>query len=138
MTQTPDWAERTEQAVLDAAIARAPALGWNARLVREACEACGLSLGDQELLLPQVRLVDQLNDAGELGKQWLSYPSLTDLRTSISHWLVMTTPATLQFDSEVLGVLLPGRRRGRGRHPLYADEIHLYRQPEISGIIYLA
>jgi len=52
MTETADWAERTEQTVLDAAIARAPALGWNARLVREACEACGLSLGDEELLLP--------------------------------------------------------------------------------------
>jgi ubiquinone biosynthesis protein COQ9 len=47
-----DWATRTEQAVLDAAIARAPALGWNSRLVRAACEANGLSLGDEELLLP--------------------------------------------------------------------------------------
>ena len=52
MTQTDDWADQTEQTVLDAAVARAPALGWNARLVREACEACGLSLGDEELLLP--------------------------------------------------------------------------------------
>lgn len=48
----PDWAAQTEQTVLDAAIARAPALGWNARLVRESCEACGLSRGDEELLLP--------------------------------------------------------------------------------------
>ena len=47
-----DWASRTEQAVLDAAVAQAPALGWNARLVREACEACDLSRGDEELLLP--------------------------------------------------------------------------------------
>ena len=47
-----DWADRTEQAVLDAAIARAGRLGWNAQLVRAACEAEGLSLGDQELLLP--------------------------------------------------------------------------------------
>ena len=52
MIDTTDWADRTEQSVLDAAIARAPALGWNARLVREACEACGLSRGDEELLLP--------------------------------------------------------------------------------------
>jgi len=52
MTETTDWADRTEQTVLDAAIARAPALGWNARLVREASEACGLSQGDEELLLP--------------------------------------------------------------------------------------
>ena len=36
MTETTDWADRTEQTVLDAAIARASALGWNARMVREA------------------------------------------------------------------------------------------------------
>ena len=47
-----DWADRTEQAVLDAAVQRAPALGWNSRLVRAACEANGLSRGDEELLLP--------------------------------------------------------------------------------------
>lgn len=47
-----DWADRTEQAVLEAAISRAGRLGWNAQLVRAACEAEGLSLGDQELLLP--------------------------------------------------------------------------------------
>ena len=49
---SPDWADRMEQTVLDAALERAPGLGWNARLVRAACEANGLSLGDQELLLP--------------------------------------------------------------------------------------
>lgn len=47
-----DWADRMEQAVLDTAIERAPALGWNSRLMRAACEANGLSLGDEELLLP--------------------------------------------------------------------------------------
>ena len=47
-----DWADAMEQAVLDAAIARAPALGWNARLVRAACADRGLSVGDEELLLP--------------------------------------------------------------------------------------
>lgn len=50
--ESPDWADRMEQAVLDAAVERAGALGWNGRLVRAACEANGLSLGDQELLLP--------------------------------------------------------------------------------------
>jgi len=38
--------------VLDAGVERAPALGWNSRMVRAACEANGLSLGDEELLLP--------------------------------------------------------------------------------------
>jgi ubiquinone biosynthesis protein COQ9 len=47
-----DWADATEQAVLDAAIDRAADLGWNGRLVRAACEANGLSRGDEELLLP--------------------------------------------------------------------------------------
>src|SRR5690606_14430433 len=41
-----------EQTVLDSAIERAPVLGWNARLARAACEANGLSRGDEELLLP--------------------------------------------------------------------------------------
>lgn len=47
-----DWGDRMEQAVLDAALRRAPALGWNSRLVRAACEDNGLSRGDEELLLP--------------------------------------------------------------------------------------
>ena len=47
-----DWADRMEQSVLDAAVQRAPALGWNSRMVRAACAANGLSLGDEELLLP--------------------------------------------------------------------------------------
>ena len=47
-----DWADRMEQTVLDAALGLAPRLGWNGRMVRAACEACGLSRGDEELLLP--------------------------------------------------------------------------------------
>ena len=47
-----DWADRMEQTVLDAALDLAPRLGWNSRMVRAACDACGLSLGDEELLLP--------------------------------------------------------------------------------------
>lgn len=47
-----DWADRMEQTVLDAALELAPRLGWNSRMVRAACEACSLSRGDEELLLP--------------------------------------------------------------------------------------
>lgn len=52
--ETPpgDWADRMEQSVLDAALDLAPTLGWNSRMVRRACAANGLSLGDEELLLP--------------------------------------------------------------------------------------
>ena len=47
-----DWASITERKVLDAALDRAPTMGWNARMVASACKACGLSDGDRELLLP--------------------------------------------------------------------------------------
>lgn len=50
--QPGDWADRMEQTVLDAALERAPTLGWNGRMVAAACRACGLSEGDRELLLP--------------------------------------------------------------------------------------
>jgi ubiquinone biosynthesis protein COQ9 len=49
---TDDWASRMEQTVLDAALDRAPVMGWNSRMVAAACTACGLSDGDRELLLP--------------------------------------------------------------------------------------
>ena len=48
----PDWADQMEQSVLDAALSHAPALGWSRSMVRRACEDNGLSLGDEELLLP--------------------------------------------------------------------------------------
>lgn len=51
-TAAPDWADAMEQAVLDSALSRAAALGWNGRLVRAACADQGLSRGDEELLLP--------------------------------------------------------------------------------------
>jgi len=47
-----DWGDQMEQSVLDAAIRLSPALGWNSRMVRQACAGNGLSLGDEELLLP--------------------------------------------------------------------------------------
>jgi ubiquinone biosynthesis protein COQ9 len=52
MSEDQDWAGATEQAVLDAAVARAGELGWSARLLAQAGAACGLSAGDVELLFP--------------------------------------------------------------------------------------
>ena len=49
----PDWAAAAEQRVLDAALAIAPREGWTSRLAMMAGEACGLSPGETELLLPQ-------------------------------------------------------------------------------------
>jgi putative nucleotidyltransferase with HDIG domain len=51
------------------------------------------------VLVPKVRLADQLNDAGSLGSRWLSYPSLTKpIQGAISHWLVSQAKPTLVFD----------------------------------------
>ncbi len=71
-TPEPDWAERTEQSVLDAAVRLAPTLGWNGRMVRAACAENGLSEGDQELLLPNgardlAALLSRRHDARALG-----------------------------------------------------------------------
>ncbi|RLS58595.1 MAG: HDIG domain-containing protein [Planctomycetota bacterium] len=52
-----------------------------------------------EKLLTQVRLPDQLNNAGELGKTWLSFPSLRpSLQDALCHWLMATASPTLRFD----------------------------------------
>lgn len=64
----PDWADRTEQRLLDAAIPRAPDLGFSPALLTAAGEACDLSGGDVGLLLPNgpadlVALLSRRHDA---------------------------------------------------------------------------
>ena len=82
-----DWADRMEQSVLDAAVERAPRLGWNAALVQAACAASGLSLGDEELLLPNgardlAALLSRRHDAQAL--QALGDPAGLKIRERIS------------------------------------------------------
>jgi len=51
------------------------------------------------VLLPQVQIIDQLNEAGQLGKSWSSYESLNDkIRPALSHWLFMRIDASLRYD----------------------------------------
>ncbi len=52
-----------------------------------------------EVLVPRVCLADQLNEAGDLGGKWLSYPSLTKpIQPALSHWLLCQAKPTLEFD----------------------------------------
>jgi len=52
-----------------------------------------------EALLPQVRLADQLNEAGRLGKSWAKYPSLTkEIQPALSYWLFRRAQPTLRYD----------------------------------------
>ncbi|MBS0363081.1 MAG: COQ9 family protein [Proteobacteria bacterium] len=50
--EAPDWAETTEQQVLDAALKLVADEGWTSRLATRAGAACGLSASETELLLP--------------------------------------------------------------------------------------
>jgi len=52
MTETGDWASRTEQTVLDAALPLIPRLGWSGRLMTAAGAKAGLGPADVDLLLP--------------------------------------------------------------------------------------
>ena len=98
MTDTPhlsndapagDWADRMEQAVLDAALPLAAALRWNGRLVRAACEANGLSQGDQDLLMPHgprdlAALLSRRHDDAALASLIATPPETLKMRERIA------------------------------------------------------
>jgi ubiquinone biosynthesis protein COQ9 len=48
----PDWADESEQRLLEAAIPLAASTGWNDRLLAGAARGAGLSEGEARLLLP--------------------------------------------------------------------------------------
>lgn len=67
-----DWADRTEQAVLDAALPLIPDLGATPALLKAAGAACGLSESDVGLLLPNgpadlIALMSRRHDAAALA-----------------------------------------------------------------------
>ena len=47
-----DWADRAEQAVLDAAVSLAPTLGWSSLMLAKAAGQAGFSRGEAMLVLP--------------------------------------------------------------------------------------
>ena len=50
--KTADWADSAEQAILDAAIALAPDLGWSSTMLNRAAAQAGFSRGEAMLVLP--------------------------------------------------------------------------------------
>lgn len=52
MTAAQDWAQATEQKLLDEALKLSPAHGWTRLMVKRAGRALGLSEGETELILP--------------------------------------------------------------------------------------
>ena len=66
-----DWAERTEQLVLDAALRISPERGWNRAMTLQAAADCALGPGDAGLLLPHgprdlAALLSRRHDAAAL------------------------------------------------------------------------
>jgi ubiquinone biosynthesis protein COQ9 len=88
-TAEPDWADITEQRVLDAALTIAPHEGWTSRLATMAGKACGLSAGETELLLPQgpadlAALLSRRHDAQALAALAEVDPAALKIRERIA------------------------------------------------------
>jgi ubiquinone biosynthesis protein COQ9 len=70
-TDADDWADKTEQQVLDAMLAAAPDLGWSAAALQRAGREAGLTAGEVDLLMPNgprdlAALLAQRHDAEAL------------------------------------------------------------------------
>ena len=88
MAHETDWAEATEQQILDAALKLAPAQGWTWPMVRAAGKACGLSVAETELLVPHgpadlAALLSRRHDAAALARLAGTDPKTLKIRERI-------------------------------------------------------
>jgi ubiquinone biosynthesis protein COQ9 len=88
-----DWAETTEQRVLDEAVRLAPRLGWNTGMVRAAAVAAGLNAGEAQLLLPQgprdlAALLSRRHDRAALASLGALDPTSLKIRDKIRRGVV--------------------------------------------------
>ena len=87
-TAAQEWAEATEQALLDEALKLAPIHGWTWRATRLAGQALGLSQGETELLVPHgpadlAALLSRRHDARALAELEGVHPSNLKMRERI-------------------------------------------------------
>jgi ubiquinone biosynthesis protein COQ9 len=106
MSAPIDWAETTEQAVLDAAVRRAPALGWGRALAEAAAADCGLSRGDAELLLPNgardlAALLSRRHDRRALAVLAAVQPETLKIRQRIARGLEARLDAAAEDEAAV-------------------------------------
>ncbi|CAN7615378.1 COQ9 family protein [Caulobacter sp. LjRoot300] len=104
--EAANWAETTEQRVLDEALRLAPRLGWNPGLVRAAAAATGLNAGEAQLLLPQgprdlAALLSRRHDKAALTTLQAQDPQPTKIRDKIRSAVVARLDAA-QGDAEAL------------------------------------
>jgi len=101
-----DWAETTEQRVLDEALRLAPRLGWNTGMARAAVLAAGLGPGDAQLLLPQgprdlAALLSRRHDRAALALLSALDPATLKIRDKIRRGVVARLDAAAA-DAEAL------------------------------------
>jgi len=104
-TAAQQWAQDTEQALLDEALKLAPAQGWTRRTVAAAGKALGMTEGETGLLLPHgpadlAALLSRRHDARALAA--LGDPHNMKIRERIRRAVEARLDAALQ-DEAVLG-----------------------------------
>jgi len=102
----PDWAAETEQQLLDAALTLVAEEGWTSRLATMAGEACGLSAGETELLLPQgpadlAALLSRRHDARALEKLAATDPTTLKIRERIARGVEARLAAVAEDETAV-------------------------------------
>jgi ubiquinone biosynthesis protein COQ9 len=88
ITPAQEWAEATEQALLDEAVRLAPTHGWTHRTANLAGKALGLARGETELMLPHgaddlAALLSRRHDARALALLADTHPSNLKIRERI-------------------------------------------------------
>ena len=107
-TETPpaDWAEATEQLVLDQALKLVPHDGWTWRMAKLAGKAAGLSEGETELLLPQgpadlAALLSRRHDAKTLEALAALDPTALKIRERIARGVAARLEAAMADEAAV-------------------------------------
>jgi len=105
-TPQPDWAEATEQLVLDQALKLVPHEGWTWRMANLAGKAAGLSAGETELLLPQgpadlAALLSRRHDARALEALAALDPTALKIRERIARGVAARLEAAMADEAAV-------------------------------------
>ena len=105
-TPQPDWAEATEQLVLDQALRLVPHEGWTWRMAKLAGKAAGLSAGETELLLPQgpadlAALLSRRHDARTLEALAALDPTALKIRERIARGVAARLEAAMADEAAV-------------------------------------
>jgi len=98
-----DWADETEQRMLEAALSFAPEMGWGPAMVDRAARRVGLSRAETELLLPNgprdlAALLSRRHDRLTLERLSLIDPSTLKIREKIARGV--ETRLAVAFEDE--------------------------------------